>query len=94
MDRCFDVYPIEIGAGKNEIVLEGDFCADDGLEAVYLIGEFGVKLPRTLTALPKKLKAGDIAPQGFPHYTGAIEYYTGIRSGDYTASLSKSSVAL
>ncbi len=89
VDRCFDVYPIEIGAGKNEIVLEGDFCADDGLEAVYLIGEFGVKLPRTLTALPKKLRAGDIAPQGFPHYTGAIEYYTGICSGDYTLAFEK-----
>ncbi len=86
VDGCFRLYPVELKQGVNEVTLQGDFLASDGLEAVYLLGDFGVTLPRTLTALPEKLKAGDIASQGFPHYTGSIKYRTGITEGNYTLS--------
>lgn len=84
VDKCFKLYPIELKKGKNEICLTGEFYADDGLEALYLLGNFGVKLQRTLVRLPEKLTAGDISAQGLPYYTGGIEYHTGISQGKYT----------
>lgn len=86
VDDCFKVYPVSLKKGRNEVVLSGEFVANDGLEAVYLLGDFGVELPKRIVALPEKLKRGDISPQGMPYYTGGIEYRTGIASGNYTLS--------
>ncbi len=86
VDKCFSLYPVTLREGENVVELSGEFSEDDGLEAVYLIGDFGVKLPNIVTELPQKLKRGDIAPQGLPYYSGAIEYETGIVGGKYTVS--------
>lgn len=50
-----------------------------GIEAVYLLGDFGVKLiedgkKAVLTTLPEMLKLGDITEQGLPFYSGKISY--------------------
>ena len=54
---------------------------DSGLEAIYLLGDFGVKLSGKgveekvhLISLPDKLHAGNIVPQGLPFYSGSITY--------------------
>ncbi len=86
VDGCFSLYPIALKKGRNVITLGGGFCTDDGLEAIYLLGDFGVKLPKTLSKLPETLTAGDIAPQGLPFYTGGIRYRTGVKEGNYTLS--------
>lgn len=78
VDNCFELYRIALRKGVNLIEFSGDFYEEEGLEAVYLLGDFGVKLPCTICNLPSRLKAGDIASQGLPFYSGAIRYHTGI----------------
>lgn len=46
-----------------------------GLEAMFLLGEFGVS-GETITALPDKLNIGDWCPQGFQNYAGNLTYQT------------------
>ncbi|MGE4490689.1 MAG: glycosyl hydrolase, partial [Kiritimatiellales bacterium] len=63
--------------GKNEIVLKTRYRENSNLEAVYLLGDFGVTLEdavRKIIPMPGKLDVGDICPQGFPFYSGAITY--------------------
>ncbi len=63
--------------GANKIELIGHFSQNLDLEAIYLIGNFGVSLngiQKTLMALPNKLKVGDISTQGLPFYSGAVCY--------------------
>ena len=66
--------------GANDITLTTHFSRDLDLEALYLTGNFGVDLKgirRTLTKLPARLKAGDIAAQGLPFYSGSVCYRIG-----------------
>ncbi len=63
--------------GQNALTLEVDFHEAINIEAVYLIGDFGVRLEgtrKTLTTLPKTLEAGDLGAQGLPFYGGALTY--------------------
>lgn len=63
--------------GANQLELALDFRQDMNLEALYLLGDFGVRLDgtqKTLTALPEKLAIGDLAGQGLPFYSGAVTY--------------------
>ncbi len=63
--------------GLNEVKLGMDFTADKNLEALYLIGNFGVRLNginRILAKLPEKLNTGDITSQGLPFYSGTVSY--------------------
>ena len=66
-----------IVSGKNDLELTVNFSEDKNLEALYLIGNFGVQLNgslKTLTRLPEKIKTGNLAEQGFPFYTGTVTY--------------------
>ena len=48
-----------------------------GLEAMYILGDFGVKLDGNdgvITAKNEKLSIGDISGQGYPFYSGNITY--------------------
>lgn len=72
--------PSLLRAGHNEIVLS---CTYDeyhpGLEIVYLLGEFGVRVSGTdltLTDRPVSLKTGDWVRQGLPFYSGSVSYLT------------------
>jgi hypothetical protein len=63
--------------GENILEQEVDFREDINLEALYLLGNFGVKLNgpvKTITALPEKLQVGDVTTQGLPFYSGSIRY--------------------
>lgn len=66
--------------GRNTVELIANFSRNLDLEALYLIGDFGVELKgiqRTLTKLPAKLKVGDIATQGLPFYSGPFATMVG-----------------
>lgn len=80
IDPCFKRVPLPAHAvrlGGNVLELETAFTDGTALEAVYLLGDFGVALdgasPR-LTALPTRLGAGDVTTQGLPFYSGKITY--------------------
>ncbi len=63
--------------GANELELAMDFRQDMNLEALYLLGQFGVLIDgtrKTLTPLPDKLAVGDLAKQGLPFYSGSVTY--------------------
>ncbi len=54
-----------------------DYRKSSGLEAIYLLGGFGVAVYGSvpvLTKLPEKLIVGDITQQGLPFYSGSISY--------------------
>lgn len=80
IDKCFKRIPISnenLRIGRNHVELEVNFHQGINLEALYIIGEFGVSLEgskRTLVDLPKKLNIGDITSQGLPFYSGKINY--------------------
>lgn len=81
IDICFDKIPLPdevLCPGANTITLVMDYYSTCGIEAVYLLGEFGVTLANnrpTLTTLPETITIGDITPQGLPFYSGAITYH-------------------
>ncbi len=92
VDPCFRRLPLPasmLRCGRNEIVLKTDFTEDKNLEALYLTGDFGVRLDAAgpvVTTLPEKLRIGDAALQGLPFYSGVISYNTGL-SGAVFAEL-------
>jgi len=64
-------------SGKNRIEIETDFHEEIDLEAIYLFGNFGVKLEgknKSLITLPEKLNIGCITTQALPFYSGAVRY--------------------
>jgi hypothetical protein len=69
--------------GENEILLNRRYGNDDGIESIYLTGEFGAKFDlghAIVTALPTKLGLGDWSNQGLPCYTGSVTYATDFES--------------
>jgi hypothetical protein len=80
VDICFARLPVPEGVlqlGENTVELSCDYAHDVGLEAVYLLGSFGVEVRGSgaaLTSLPERLAVGDITRQGLPFYGGAIAY--------------------
>jgi len=81
IDPCFRKFPLPDGClkvGRNTLELFTVFQEGVDLEALYLLGNFGVYANRSgathLDLPPQKLLVGDICSQGFPHYTGRIEY--------------------
>ena len=80
IDTCLQRLPLPVAALKaaeNVIELRVGFHEDLNLEALYLIGDFGVEVQETrriLTRLPEKLNAGDVTTQGLPFYSGRIQY--------------------
>ncbi len=64
--------------GKNTLELKMAFDEDKNIEAVYLIGDFGVRVDghqTTLIRLPEHLRVGCVTTQGLPFYSGAITYH-------------------
>ncbi len=65
-------------SGQNEIILKTRYTENSNIEAIYLLGNFGVHvqgLQRTLVPMVGKVKVGDLCAQGFPFYSGAITYH-------------------
>ncbi len=82
IDICFDKVSIPNHLwkeGNNQITLLMNYYKTSGLEATYLLGDFGVELANgrkpVLTSLPKELTIGDITKQGLPFYSGSVIYH-------------------
>ncbi len=73
--------------GENKIELRIEYGEDDGLESVFLLGDFGVRLRKTAAALTEGVRAltlGDWTKQGLPFYSAAVSYLT-----EFTGTKSK-----
>ncbi len=99
-DNCFFALKLPVSAlteGENVLEVRFAFEEDTPVEAMYLSGDFGVRLEgrrATLTELPQTLKMGDICPQGLPFYSGEIRYRFPLERGKYTVSLGEFGGAL
>ena len=63
--------------GKNILRVTWPFGERSNVEAMYLLGEFGVRVAgrlMTVTALPEKLGFSDLTYQGLPFYGGVVSY--------------------
>ena len=72
---CLD--PTLLHVGKNEVTLTTDFTPEDELEAMFLLGSFGVSVKGTeceLVQPTQALKLGSWVKQGLPFYGGAVTY--------------------
>jgi hypothetical protein len=85
-DRSLRTVPLPVQAlrtGVNELTLTCDYEeSHPGLEIVYLLGDFGVRVRGTRVALrprPQQLKIGDWTGQGLPFYSGSVAYERAIR---------------
>ncbi|MFA6174014.1 MAG: hypothetical protein WC701_10080, partial [Kiritimatiellales bacterium] len=70
--------------GKNEIVLKTLYKENSNLEAIYLLGDFGVQLTgtvRKIIPMPGTVQTGDLCPQGFSFYSGRITYQVPLPEG-------------
>lgn len=79
VDACFRLYRIRIRRGKNVLTVPLEFRQSDNLEAVYLLGQFAVQLPRSIRPLPDLLSPEELTAQGLPFYSGALTFHTGLR---------------
>ena len=81
IDDCFKRMRIPEGAlklGKNEVTIDVAFMRTTNVEAIYLIGDFGVSLDenrRTLVDLPRDLGCVNHEDEGMPFYTGEVTYH-------------------
>ncbi len=69
--------PAWLRLGENRLRLEIAYTEDDGLEIIYLLGEFGVTLTEGQARIgpaPERLKIGGWTAQGLPFYSGSICY--------------------
>lgn len=74
--RCLPVPARLLKKGKNTLTVASKYHENlPGLEAVFLLGEFGVR-GETLTSAPQTLSCGDWCEQGLPHYAGNLTYET------------------
>ncbi len=63
--------------GENTLRVTYPFGERSNVEAMYLLGEFGVKVAGrllTVTTLPEKLGFSDLTYQGLPFYGGVVSY--------------------
>ena len=92
VDPAFRRVPLPADAlrpGANELTLDAMFDDDLNLEAVYLLGDFGVTVDgrrATLVALPDTLLPGDLTKQGLPFYGAGVHYRVPV-PGDGTLDL-------
>jgi len=76
--RKLPINPALLHLGKNEIIITCEYDENHpGLEAIYLLGNFGVKVKGTNIAVTPpvdSLKIGDWVKQGLPFYSGSVSY--------------------
>lgn len=81
IDCCYRLFSGRARKGENIIAVSFDFKRSNDLEAVFVLGLFGVELPNTLVELPKTLSSVHTEKQWLPFYGGAISFHTGIKNG-------------
>jgi hypothetical protein len=76
--RKITIDPAWLHPGDNLLTLTLDYVETfSGLEAVYLLGDFGVQYRGTdmsIVSPPRNLTIGDWCSQGLPFYSGAVGY--------------------
>jgi len=73
--QCIDIPSEVLLRGDNILTLYSRYHENlPGLEAMFLLGNFGVSESEEITALPEKLVAGDWGKQGLRHYAGNVSY--------------------
>lgn len=82
IDICFSKVRIkkeQLNHGKNVIRLTTEFHENTNVEAIYLLGDFGVEITennkKTLVDLPEKLSLSHIEEQKLPFYGASIKYH-------------------
>ncbi len=76
--------------GENTIILSRSFGKVSTLEAVYLLGDFGVELKGrscTVTEPVRELEFGDWTRQGLPFYGGNVTYKCVVEGNDEELSV-------
>ncbi len=85
VDRSIETVPVDpavLRAGRNELILRTAYREEHNLEAVFLLGDFGVRLDGPSAALiepPRELQLGDWTSQGLPFYSAAVTYRASVR---------------
>ena len=78
VDLCIRKLAVPKGAlkcGANKLTVECDYNEEmPGLEAMYLLGDFGVDDKDAICKVPTTLVAGDWCKQGLPYYAGNLTY--------------------
>lgn len=65
----------DIEIGENELILECLYTHEMELEDIYLTGDFGVSLQRSVIAEQETLQFGDWCMQGYMYYPGNMVYH-------------------
>jgi hypothetical protein len=88
VDPCFRMIPLPralVRSGRNTLELSAALDESLDLEAVYLLGKFGVYRGGLngwkLSRLPSRLEASDACAQGLPFYSGRIGYVVPVPAG-------------
>jgi hypothetical protein len=71
--------------GENTLRVTIPFAERSNCEAMYLLGQFGVRVAGrllTVTALPETVGFSDLTYQGLPFYGGAISYQIPVACGE------------
>lgn len=93
VDKIFERLPIPAEAlkrGKNTIEISLDLHESANLEAIYLLGDFGVAVEgsrSSLIKLPETLKPSCLTEQGLPFYSGPVTYHLTLPKGEADAYL-------
>lgn len=80
IDDCFKKMEIPkdvLKLGKNSVCVTFDFMRTSNIEAIYLVGEFGVRLEGTnryITSLMQQIGFGKLELYSLPFYTGKVTY--------------------
>ena len=92
IDICFKKMPIPksiLKTGKNVITVKTKFARNTNIEALYLLGDFGVRCDTakiTLVKKPTAIDFGDFSKAALPFYTGNLNYI--ITKEDYAQAKS------
>jgi hypothetical protein len=79
VDKCIGKVGLpEIRAGKNVLEISFPYGKKVNVEAVYILGDFGVKVAGASCVITKPVRTlgfGDITRQGLPFYGGNLSYH-------------------
>ena len=80
IDDCFKRMPIPAGAlkvGRNEVTIDVTFMRTTNIEALYLVGNFGVQIDgrkRTLVNTPARMGCDNYSAYNMPFFTGNLTF--------------------
>lgn len=96
VDPCIcEVLLGNVQKGQNELLVRIPFYSKCNVEAMYLLGDFGVRVEGSYTMVTqpvRELGFGDVTNQGLPFYGGNIVYHVPVileKEEDLTLQISK-----